>query len=199
MKTLIYHQVNYKYENGKMGNYNFGDDISAELISTDEYGKFYSTYIGHCKGKSLMAQLNSKEETLPAVIEGLTDEEMIFRYEPGKWSIKQVIGHIIDTERVLAFRAFAFSRGDKNPLPGFDQDQYVEQANSEERSAEDFLEEYKSVRQSTIKLFSSFTDEMMMKRGTASNVEFTVRALGMIICGHELHHIKILKERYLNS
>lgn len=180
-----------------MNRYNFGDDISAEQISTDEYGAFYSTYINHCKGKSLMAQIGSKTDTLPVVVEELTDEEMMYRYEPGKWSIKQVIGHITDTERVMAFRALAFSRGDKNPLPGFEQDQYVEQANFEERSATDLLEEYKIVRKSTIVLFSSFTDKMMRKRGTASDVEFSVRALGMIICGHELHHIKLLKERYL--
>lgn len=179
--------------------YNFGDDISAEQITTGEYGAFYGTYISHCKGKSLMAQLESTKETLPALIEGLTDEKMMYRYESGKWSIKQVIGHITDTERVMAFRAFSFSRGEKNPLPGFEQDQYVEQANFEERSATDLLQEYKIVRKSTLKLFSSFTGQMLTKRGTASEVEFTVRALGLIICGHEIHHIKILKDRYLNS
>ncbi len=181
-----------------MSNYTFGNDISAEQISKDEYGSFYATYIDHCEGKSLMAQMKSGKETLPAVIEGLTNKEMMYRYEPGKWSIKQMIGHITDTERVMAFRALAFSRGDKNPLPGFEQDHYVEQANFEERSAADLLNEYNLVRQSTIALFSSFTQHMMKKRGTASDVDFTVRALGMIICGHEIHHIKILSERYLD-
>ncbi|MEX0661291.1 MAG: DinB family protein [Balneolaceae bacterium] len=182
-----------------MNSYTFGDDISAEQISSNEYGAFYSTYIQHCKGISLMEQLELGEETLADLIFGLSDEKMMYRYEPDKWSIKQVIGHIIDTERVMAFRALSFARGEKQSLPGYDQDQYVEQANFEERSAQGLLMQYRAVRESTILLFSSMSADMMIKRGTASNVEFTVRALGMIICGHELHHIKILKERYLNS
>lgn len=182
-----------------MSSYIFGDDITAENISTDEYGAFYGTYIEHCKGKSLMEQLEMGEETLSDLLMGLSDEKMLSRYEPGKWSIKQVIGHMTDTERVMAFRALSFARGEKQAFPGYDQDQYVNEANFDERSAEGLIQEYRAVRESAILLFSSFSADMMMKRGTASNAEFTVRALGFIICGHELHHIKILKERYLNS
>ncbi len=182
-----------------MNSYTFGEDVSAGLISTDEYGQFFSTYIQYCKEKTLMEQFESGEDTLSDLLFGLSDEKMMYRYEPGKWSVKQIVGHIMDTERVMAFRALSFARGEKQAFPGYDHDQYVEQANFDERSAQDLLMEYRAVRESTILLFSSLTSDMLMKRGSASNVEFTVRALGFIICGHELHHIKILKERYLTQ
>lgn len=182
-----------------MNSYTFGDDVSADLISKDEYGDFYSTYIQYCKEKSLMKQLESGEDTLADLLLGLSGKKMMYRYEPGKWSVKQVVGHIIDTERVMAFRALSFARGEKHAFPGYDQDQYVEEANFDERSVQGLLMEYRAVRESTILLFSSMSSDMMMKRGIASNVEFTVRALGFIICGHELHHIKILKEKYLTQ
>jgi len=182
-----------------MKSYTFGEDVSADFISKDEYGDFYSTYIQYCKEKTLMKQFESGEDTLSDLLFGLSGEKMMHRYEPGKWSIKEVVGHIIDTERVMAFRALSFARGEKQSFPGYDQDKYVDEANFDDRFAEGLIEEYKAVRDSTILLFSSFSSDMLMKRGTASNAEFTVRALGFIICGHELHHIKILKEKYLNQ
>ena len=173
-------------------------DISVDELSGDEYGEFYKNYIEQCKGKSLLKQLHEGTSDLLALLSPLSEKQTLYRYDEGKWSIREMIGHMIDTERIMAFRALAFARGEQQPIPGYDHDAYVHQANFDERPAADLLEEYEANRYSTIQLFSSFTPEMLTKKGTASDVEFTVRALGFIICGHELHHITVFKERYLS-
>lgn len=173
-------------------------DISADEILDGEYGDYYKNYINQCRGKTLLKQLHDGKSELLNLLSPLPKEKTLYRYDEGKWSIRQVIGHMTDTERIMAFRALAFSRGEHQPIPGYDHDAYVHQANFDDRSAVDLLKEYEANRNSTIHLFSSFTPEMMTKRGTASNVEFTVRALGFIICGHEIHHINVFKERYLS-
>jgi len=173
-------------------------DVSVDQLLDGEYGDYYKNYIDQCRGKTLLKQLHDGKSELLNLLSPLPEEKTLYRYDEGKWSIRQVIGHMIDTERIMAFRALAFARGEQQPIPGYDHDAYVHQANFDERPAADLLEEYKTNRGSTIHLFSSFTSDMMTRKGTASDVEFSVRALGFIICGHELHHINVLKVHYLS-
>jgi len=119
-----------------------------------------------------------------------------YAYADGKWTVKQVLGHMADTERVFAYRALAFSR-EAIELPGFDQDVYMEKATFNTRNLEDIADEFKTVRESSLYLFRSLSDEQQIQKGIASGNPVSVRALAYMIAGHEMHHIKILKERYL--
>jgi len=119
-------------------------------------------------------------------------------YEKGKWTIKEVVQHLMDTERIFCYRALAFARGEQAELQGFDHDQYVEKSNANQRSMKSILEEYKRLRASTIDLFQSFSDSAMQKKGIASNNELSVEQIGYVIIGHEMHHLRIIEERYLN-
>ena len=124
-------------------------------------------------------------------------KKLNYRCAPGKWSIKEVIGHLVDSERVFAYRALCFSRNDKNPLPSMEQDDYVTYGNFDRRTLQDLGDEFRYVRLSSIILFKSFDKEIELRRGTASGFEFTVRTFPYIIAGHVEHHLKILKDRYL--
>lgn len=171
--------------------------IFGQNISSDEYGDFYSRYISKSKDTYLFEQLDYGSRQLSDLMQLIDDDQALHCYEEGKWSIKEIIGHMADTERIMAYRALTFARGDGHKLPGFDQDSYVEAANFNDMSLEELINDYKSVRSSTIQLFSTFSDDMLIARGTASGSEFSVRALGFVIIGHEMHHIEILKEKYL--
>lgn len=171
--------------------------IKGQEISPDEYGDFYSRYIEKSKECELFEQLEYGSRQIKDLLQLINDEQALHRYEEGKWTVKEVVGHMSDTERIMAYRALTFARGDDYSLPGFDQDSYVEAANFNDMSLQDLINDYTSVRSSTISLFSSFSDKMLLARGSASGSEFTVRALGFVIIGHEIHHLEILKEMYL--
>jgi len=130
------------------------------------------------------------------LLSSIKEEKGNFAYAEGKWTIKQVIGHVIDTERIMVFRALCFARGEKQPIPGFEQNGYVKEANFNERTIKDLISEFKVVRKSNLYLFKSFSEAMLNRRGVAGGNEITVLALLFIIAGHEKHHIKILKEKY---
>jgi len=117
-------------------------------------------------------------------------------YEPGKWTVKDIIQHVIDAERVFTYRALRFARNDKTALSGFEENDYVKNTNVAKRSLDDILNEFDTVRRSTIYLYKNFTDEMLLRSGNASGKDITVLALGFIIAGHALHHSTIIKERY---
>jgi hypothetical protein len=117
-------------------------------------------------------------------------------YEPGKWTVKDIIQHVIDAERVFAYRALRFARNDKTALPGFEENDYAANTNVAKRSLDDLLNEFDTVRRSTIYLYKNFTDEMLLRVGNASGKDITALALGFIMAGHALHHNKIIKERY---
>jgi|SRR6056297_67744 len=171
--------------------------LNSPDIQPDEYGAFYSRYIDKSKGASLLDILEGSRKQIIKMLQQLSEEQAEFRYEDGKWSVKEVIGHMSDTERVMNYRALTFARGDSHELPGFDQDSYVEAANFNDVPLDNLLAAYDVVRSSTISLFSSFTDEMLLANGSASGSVFSVRALGFVIAGHEIHHLEILKEKYL--
>ena len=134
---------------------------------------------------------------IKALILSLPDEKLNYRYAENKWTIKEILVHIIDDERIYAYRALCFARNDKTELPGFEQDDYALYSEANERSIENILEEYKAVRNSTIALFNGLPEKSLLRRGTANNNKATVRALAYHIAGHELHHINIIKEKYL--
>ena len=162
-----------------------------------EYAPFYSGYVSRVPPGDIIALLESQIEDTLQLFNDLSDEDAAFRYAPGKWSIKQIVGHMIDSERVFVFRALSFSRNESKPLPGYDQDEYTQAANFDQRRWQGLLDEFRIVRRATV-LFLRGLDEAMMERtGVANDVDFTVRALAYIIAGHERHHVHVLRERYL--
>ncbi|MEL7004244.1 MAG: DinB family protein [Bacteroidota bacterium] len=120
-----------------------------------------------------------------------------YRYAEGKWSIKEVLTHVLDAERIFSYRALAFSRNDTTQLPGFDQELYIEQAHVTNRKLHKIIDELVNIRATTIDLFSAMSDEILNRTGTASDVEFSVRALGYVVMGHELHHRKVIQSKYM--
>lgn len=158
--------------------------------------EFYDTYINLADPKKdLLTQL---EKSINEV-DGLKKELIAFQdyqYEEGKWTPKDILQHIIDTERVQAYRALAFARNDQNSMPGYDENSYANSIDTSGRSIDDLLDELRVVRKTTIALFSNFTDEMLLKEGVCSKVKISVLALGFVIVGHPLHHYSTLKERY---
>jgi len=162
-----------------------------------EYLPYYGRYVSLVEGPDLTQTLAGQLAESLALYRGIDGEKSLYRYAPGKWSIKEVLGHVIDAERIFTYRALRFARHDQTPLPGFDQDPYVAAANFDARDWNGLIAEFEHVRRSTIPFFGALTPEEMMRSGTASNAPITVRALGYIIAGHELHHLSILRERYL--
>lgn len=163
----------------------------------DEYAAYYGKYIDLVPAGSVIDTLRLQMTDTISMLGSLTAEQANHRYSPEKWSIKQVIGHLIDTERIFAYRALRFARNDKTPLPGFEQDDYVLNADFDSRSIGDLSGEYGHVRAASIDLFGHITEEVWDRRGTANQAEASVRALAWIIGGHELHHKEVIRTRYL--
>ncbi|HET8864332.1 MAG TPA: DinB family protein [Gracilimonas sp.] len=168
-----------------------------EFPSDSEYAHYYADYVSHVPKKNIIETLNSQMHEMYTFINAIPGDKAFSSYKEGKWTIKQVLGHMIETERVFAYRALAFARRDPNPLPSMDQDNYVKYANFNSRTISNLANEYLSVRISTIHLFQNMTQEMISLKGTASGFEFTVRSLPFIIAGHELHHMQVIREKYL--
>lgn len=167
-------------------------------FNQNEFAPFYANYINKAMFfKDIVAGLKTQEEEIVSFLKNIPLEKQDFRYAEGKWTIKDVLLHIIDVERIFSYRALRISRNDSTPIPGFEENDYVSFANANSRSFESLIEEYISVRKATISLFSSFTEEQYMRIGVASNNAVSVRALGYIILGHEKHHILVVEERYL--
>lgn len=163
----------------------------------NEYPAYYRRYVDLIKRHNILETLDIQKNEMNHLVNRISEEAAGFRYAPGKWSIKEVLGHLVDVERVFSYRAFRFSRKDPTPLAEFDQDAYIEAANLDARSLISLSDEYNTVRECTYSLFSGFDDLMISYKGTASGQSFTVRAIAYIIAGHELHHMKILKDKYL--
>mgnify|MGYP001103818199 CR=1 FL=1 len=166
-------------------------------LSSSEYNPFYQTYVMALGNVELVEELNRGKDTLLSLFEEIPEEKLNYAYAEGKWSLAEVLVHMIDTERIFQYRALCIARNDKTPLPGFDQDTYVPFSNAANRTKIDLMEEFKAVRDSTISLFKSFDEEAIKRVGVASGSKMSVRALGFITSGHQEHHVKILRERYL--
>jgi uncharacterized damage-inducible protein DinB len=160
---------------------------------------FYKGYVEYVKDMDLMDALRHASKLVQQLVPYIPEEKGTYRYAEGKWTIKEVINHMMDAERVFAYRALRFSRNDQTPLSPFDENAYAPEANAHNRSVQQLAKEMKRLRDSTIDLYSSFTPEMLSREGTASGKRISVLNLGYIIAGHDIHHHKILHERYLNS
>jgi hypothetical protein len=160
-----------------------------------EYAPYYERYVSRVAEGDVVATLRRQIEETLALLGGVSEERAGRGYEPGKWSIKELVGHMVDGERIFAYRALRFARGDRTPLPGFEQNPYVEAGDFNSRT----LAEFADVRRATLRLLGSLTEEAWARSGVASDSEVTVRALAYIIAGHEAHHVGILRERYLQE
>jgi len=162
-----------------------------------EYAPYYEKYVALVPGNDILSVLEGQGLLTTQLLGARSEREGNFRYAPDKWTVKQVVGHVSDAERIFAYRALRISRGDTTPLEGFEQDPYVKNGGFSERSLADLAEEFAHVRNATLALLRSFDGAAWERRGTASKNEVTVRALAYIIAGHELHHRRILEENYL--
>lgn len=162
-----------------------------------EYVAYYGKYVSLVPDGDIVGVLSDQIGETMALLRNIPEERAGFRYEPGKWSIKELVGHLIDSERIFSYRALRFARDDKTELPGYEQDDYVRNGSFDDRTLEDLAAEFASARQSTVLLFRHLNDEAWTRRGSANESEVSVRGLAHIIAGHELHHRAILRDRYL--
>jgi hypothetical protein len=161
-----------------------------------EHAEFYANYILKVPGTDVLGVLEAQRLQMLQLFTGRGERDGNFRYAPGKWTVKEVLGHITDTERIFSYRALRIARGDSTPLPGFEQDDYVRDGAFGERTLADLTEEFGAVRSASVALFRSFPEAAWERRGIASQREVTVRALAFITAGHQMHHRIILEERY---
>ncbi len=165
-----------------------------------EYDPYYDRYISLVPGNDVLAALAALEDQrrqMLLLLSGRTEADGDLRYAPEKWSLKEVLGHINDTERILSYRALRIARGDSTPIEGFEQDDYVRNGPFARRPLSDLIEDYIAARRATVSLFRNLDEAAWTRRGVANKNEVTVRALAFIIAGHELHHRRILEEKYL--
>jgi hypothetical protein len=162
-----------------------------------EYAPYFEKYIALVPEGEIVATLDSQIESTLSQIRGLSEARGEHRYAPGKWSVKEVIGHLIDAERIFAYRAMRFARNDATPLPGFDENSFVANAAFGSRSLADLADEFEHTRKSNVYLFKHLDGEASSRRGVSNNNEISARAIAYIIAGHELHHVGILRTRYL--
>ncbi|MFN8246996.1 MAG: DinB family protein [Ferruginibacter sp.] len=161
------------------------------------FAAYYTNYIAKVKEDELLPAFDVQQNLMEDFFRGISEEKANYAYAPGKWTIKELLQHVIDTERVFSYRAMCIARGEKQSLPGFDENEYAATSKANDRHWNDMLEEMISVRLSSRLLFSSFDDEQLTKTGTANNNKLGVLAAGYIILGHVYHHVQILQERYL--
>ena len=171
--------------------------MKTSQLKDHEYNPFYRTYIEALGEVNLMDTLRKQLKNYPQFLASIPQEKLLYRYAEGKWTVAEVLLHVLDTERVFQYRALRFARKDLTPLPGFDQDAYVPNSNANSRSIEQLIKEYKAIRESTITLFETFDAATLKLKGVASNAPMSVAAMGFIMCGHQKHHRNILRERYL--
>ncbi len=172
--------------------------MKISQLQPDEYGQFYANYLAQVSDEyNLVEELEISVHRLVKFVREIPMDKFDYRYAEGKWTIKDILLHLIDAERIFAYRALRFARNDKTELPGFEENSYVDEANANKRSIQDLLTELLVVRQASLSLFKSFSEEQLLRKGIASNNPISVRALGFIIIGHQNHHQKVFEERYL--
>lgn len=161
------------------------------------YPPYYKVYVDAVKGEDIFQELLTEHYDTIDLITSIDLETQHFRYAEGKWNVKEIVQHIMDAERVFAYRAMSIARGEKQSLPGYNDMHYAAASLATMRNMQDMAREFSVLRASTIELFKSFTPEMMEQKGMANNMEVTVKALVFIVLGHEIHHRRIIEERYL--
>lgn len=163
---------------------------------TDEFSPYYADYIGRVPEADPVAVLDAESATTRKLLGGVAEKDAGFRYAPDKWSVKEIVGHLCDTERVMSYRALCIARGDTTPLPGFDENAFVPAADFGRRPLAELVSELSDVRRATLALFRSFREADWRRIGNANGKRISVRALGYIIPGHERHHVMVLREKY---
>ncbi|WP_299013919.1 DinB family protein [uncultured Polaribacter sp.] len=169
------------------------------MIPKNEYAPYFEQYMQLVaqENKSIIENLESSQQEFQSILQNVSIAKQNYAYAADKWTLKQVVQHIIDTERVFTYRALCFARNDKTDLPGFDQDIFVANDNAQNRDFKDLLEEMQTLRKSSIQLFQSFSADVFTRVGKASGNKMSLRALGYLFSGHQKHHLNIIKERYL--
>ncbi len=163
----------------------------------NEYAEFYANYVSLVEETDVVSALQNQAGELQNLFAGISAEKENFRYAEGKWSVKELLGHLIDGERVFSYRALRISRGDQTPLAGFEENAYVANSNFGNSSFADLIEEFSLLRAANVLLFKNLSEEAWLRTGTASDAKVSVRALAFIMVGHVRHHTNILRERYL--
>lgn len=161
-----------------------------------EYAPYYDRYISLVAGADILGTLDAQRRQTMLLLSGRDESDGNFRYAPGKWSAKEVLGHVCDTERIFAYRALRISRGDRTPMEGFEQDDYVRNGPFNNRPLAELIDDYIAVRRATLTLLRNLEELAWLRRGIANNNEVSVRAIAYTIAGHELHHRRILEEKY---
>ncbi len=164
---------------------------------TGDFGAFYQKYVDYAKGETIAELIQTYSDDLIAFVQALPEAKANYAYDENKWTVKQLLQHIIDTERIFSYRALAIGRGDKTPLPGFEENDYAKNATAHNRSLVELKTEFALVRNATNALLLSFTANDLEQKGIASNNQITCNALCFILFGHIIHHQKILIEKYL--
>lgn len=168
------------------------------FLNLETIPAFYKGYVKLVSHPDVLQALRISGYRTMELIHSIPEAKSDFRYTEGKWSVREVLCHMMDAERIFGYRALRFARNDRTELPGFDEKEYALQLNATGRSLTQIGDEMQHLRTSTVDLFESFTEEMLKRKGSANKSELSVLALGIIIAGHETHHCKILRERYLN-
>jgi uncharacterized damage-inducible protein DinB len=168
-------------------------------LKQESYPSHFAGYIKLVESEDLYSVLKNQIEASKQFFNSIPEEKTGYRYAEGKWNIKEVLQHIIDTERVFTYRALAFARQEPNALPGMDENNYAKNSNADSRKWKNLINEFEAVRQSTLHLYQSFSESQLELKGKTVSHEISVRALGYTIAGHSAHHVNILKERYLKN
>ena len=171
--------------------------MKASQLPVKEYAEYFFPYISVLGDVTLIEELEISLHEFIRFVQNIPMDKFDYRYAEDKWTIKEIIQHVIDTERIFAYRALRISRNDQTPLPGFDENEYSNNTEANKRGLQDLLTELSAVRHSNIFLFKSFSEEQLQRTGIASNAGISVRAIGFIMIGHQKHHQKIFEERYL--
>lgn len=165
-------------------------------LTAGEYPVYYQKYLDQLPQEDIMKLLNRQKKEMILFLEKLEEDDLKLSYAAGKWTVGQVLQHLFDTERIFQYRALRISRGDRTPLPGYDQDLYVPASFANDRNREELIEEYRAIRASGISLFNSFNLAMLKEKGVSSGGELSAAAAGFIIVGHEKHHLNLFKSLY---
>jgi len=164
---------------------------------TNEFAPYYNTYVSLVDGDNVLPVLDAQPGELKALFSDVPEEKGTFAYADGKWTTKELLSHIIDGERMFAYRVLRISRGDQTPIEGFEQDGYIENSNANNRCISELLTEFELLRSANMLMLNNMSDEAAARMGTASDKAVSARALAYIMAGHVTHHVRILKERYL--
>jgi uncharacterized damage-inducible protein DinB len=173
--------------------------MSISAPQSGEYNPYYYEYIRRVPAGDVLAFMSTQIAESLALLRSLGEEQAMLRPAPGEWNIKEIIGHMCDTERIFAYRALRVGRGDQTALPGFDQDPYVANGNFSQRALADLCDEFAAIRQASLALFRNFTPEATIRMGVASENPVSVRALIYICAGHEHHHMESIRQVYLRQ